>query len=277
MEDNTSFVSNASSRSKSFGHNKFQIQLQEANDRIESLEQLVKDKDNELQLFKDNMRTFHLQLQDKNLEITQLKSDLSKYKDNIETLTFDLNKLSVDKTSDTSNLNEKCSLLHDENVHLLSTIDQLHKYKNETTDKYNDLKSKYQITLDLLEKKSQEFTSLTSKYEDTYNELNLLKELNLKQEKEIDIVKQELFQSKNETSVLKTQLFEKDISLGELHKKLALERYTIRGKIIEQPIQDKQPEILDEKEQEPEPSEQELITNRSVKITTQRGVKVSRR
>jgi hypothetical protein len=275
-EDNSSFVSNASSRSKTFGHNKFQIQLQEANSNIESLEQIIKDKDGELELFKNNMRTFHLQLQEKNLEINQLKQDNKKYTGDIEILTFDLKKVSNDKDSDETTLKDKCSILHDENIHLLNTISQLHKTNNETVDKYNDLKLKYQTTLDLLEKKSQEFNLLTVKCDDTVNELNLLKELNLKQEKEIDTIKQELFQSKNETSILKTHLFEKDISLGELHKKLALEKYTIRGKIIEQPLQPEEVEIKEDTI-ELDTNEQDLQINRSVKVTQQRGVKLSRR
>lgn len=279
-EDNNSFVSNASSRSKSFGHNKFQVQLQEANSKIESLEQTIKDKDDELQLFKDNMRTFHIQLQDKNIELNQLKADVIKYQNNIDTLTYDLNKLSSDKTSDTTNLNERCTILHDENIHLFNTINQLHKHQGEINDKYNDLKMKYQTTLDLLEKKSQEFIVLSSKYDNICNELNLLKELNSKQEKDIDTVKQELFQSKNETSVLKTQLFEKDISLGELHKKLALEEKYLASRVKTIQIQSNQEE---EQESTPEDStnqeqrEADILQNRSVKITTQRGVKLSRR
>jgi chromosome segregation ATPase len=273
-----SFVSNASSRSKTFGHNKFQIQLQESTNNIESLEQIIIDKDRELELFKNNMKTFDIQLQENNLEITRLKQDNKKYKEHIEILTFDLNKISSDKHLDETNLTNKFNLLYNENIDLLSTISQLHKTNNETVDKYNDLKLKYQTTLDLLEKKSQESNLLTVTYNDTINELNLLQELNLKQEKEIDTIKQELFKSKNETSIIKTQLFDKDISLGELHKKLALENYKIRGKIIEQPLQNDEPENKVESDTigEISYSEPDLSINRTVKVT-QRGVKLSRR
>jgi chromosome segregation ATPase len=279
MEDDTSFVSNASSRSKPFGHNKFQVQLLEANSKIESLEQLIKGKDSELELFKNNIRSFQLQFQEKNIEILQLKQNMNNYKNNLELVTFDLNKLNVDKTSDKTSLTNKCDNLHDENTHLLNTITQLHKTNNETLEKYNDLKLKYQTTLDLLEKKSNEYTTVTSDYTDSVNELNLLKELNLKQEKDIETIKQQLFQSKNETSVLKSQLFEKDISLGELHKKLALERYTIRGKIIEQPIYIQETEVVvgEVLEEEPVIEQDSVSANRQVKVTTQRGVKLSKR
>ena len=275
MEDDTSFVSNASSRSKPFGHNKFQVQLLEANSKIESLEQIIKDKDSELELFKNNIRSFQVQFQDKNIEILQLKQDIEKYKNNLEIVTFDFNKLNVDKTSDETSLTNKCDNLHDENIHLLNTISQLHKTNNETLEKYNDLKSKYQTTIDLLEKKSNEYTGFISNYTDSVNELNLLKELNLKQEKDIETIKQQLFQSKNETSVLKSQLFEKDISLGELHKKLSLERYTIRGKILE-PIYIPETEVVGDIQVEETIIEQDSV-NRQVKVTTQRGVKLSKR
>ena len=164
---------------------------------------------------------------------------------------------------------------------MFNTINQLNKTNNDTLEKYNDLKSKYQTTLELLEKKSNEYIIVISDYTDSVNQLNLLKELNLKQEKDIETIKQQLFQSKNETSVLKSQLFEKDISLGELHKKLTLEKYTIRGKIIEQPIyiSEIDPLLLGvvEKEEETIIEQSSDSVNRQVKVTTQRGVKLSKR
>jgi hypothetical protein len=281
MEDETSFVLNASSRSKPLGHNKFQVQLLEANFKIESLEQIIKDKDSELELFKNNIRSFQLQFQDKDIEILQLKQDMENYKNNLDIVTFDLNKLNTDKTLDETSLINKYDNLYAENIQMFNTINQLNKTNNDTLEKYNDLKSKYQTTLELLEKKSNEYIIVISDYTDSVNQLNLLKELNLKQEKDIETIKQQLFQSKNETSVLKSQLFEKDISLGELHKKLTLEKYTIRGKIIEQPIyiSEIDPLLLGvvEKEEETIIEQSSDSVNRQVKVTTQRGVKLSKR
>jgi chromosome segregation ATPase len=282
MENDNSetFVSNASSRSKSFGHNKFQIQLQDANNKIEELDTSIHEKNTELELFKNNMRDFHLQLQTKNTEISQLKEEVNSYKNNLELLTFDFNKLQTNNQNDEVNLEKKHNILHDENLHLANTITLLNKTQNEMTEKYNDLKTKYQNTLELLEKKSNSHSTLLSTHNDNLNELNLLKELNLRQEKEIETIKQELFLSKNETSVLKTQLFEKDISLGQLHKKLALEKYTIRGKIIEQPTYtspDTEQLLQTQEEQSLEPDNLNTNYSRPVKITTQRGVKLSKR
>jgi chromosome segregation ATPase len=262
------FVSNASTRTKSFGHNKFQIQLQDANSKIEELETILHDKNTELELLKNNMRDFHLQLQTKNTDISQLKEELNSYKNNLQTLTFDFNKLQINKDNNEVNLEEKHKTLNDENLHLANTIILLNKTQNDMTEKYNDLKSKYQTTLDLLEKKSNSHSILLSTHNDNLNELNLLKELNLKQEKEIETIKQQLFLSKNETSILTSKLFEKDISLGQLHKKLVLEKNTIRGKIIEQPIYTP-PNQLEDDSQDEDPI--------PVKITNQRGIKLSKR
>jgi chromosome segregation ATPase len=275
--NNNSFISNASSRCKTFGHNKFQIQLQEANSNIESLQQIIKDKDNEVELFKNNIKSFQIQFQEKNIDALHLKQELENYKNNLEIVTFDLNKLNLDKNVDETSLTNKYNNLHDEKIHLLYTISQVYKTNNETIEKYNELKSKYQTTLDLLEKKSNEYSKITSDFTDSVNELNLFKELNLKQEKDIDIVKQELFQSKNETSVLKSQLFEKDILLGDLHKKLELGRYTIRGKIIEQPIYIPDTEEIKETSVEPINEQDTVGGNKQPKFTNQRGLKLSRR
>ena len=206
---------------------------------------------------------------------------MENYKNNLDIVTFDLNKLNTDKTLDETSLINKYDNLYAENIQMFNTINQLNKTNNDTLEKYNDLKSKYQTTLELLEKKSNEYIIVISDYTDSVNQLNLLKELNLKQEKDIETIKQQLFQSKNETSVLKSQLFEKDISLGELHKKLTLEKYTIRGKIIEQPIyiSEIDPLLLGvvEKEEETIIEQSSDSVNRQVKVTTQRGVKLSKR
>jgi chromosome segregation ATPase len=279
MEDSASFVANASSKPRSYGHNKFQIQLQEANSKIEELQSVIDEKTNELELFKNSMRTFHLQLQDKNIEISNLNNELNQYKTNLETITFDLNKLQFEKKSHENCTQEEQTKLYNENMELVSTINNLHKTNHQMNEKYQDLKVKYQTTLDLLEKKSTDYTSLEETYKNTLDELNLVRDINLTQEKEIDTLKQEIFQYHNELSILKTQLFEKDVSLGELHKKLCLERYRITGKLNElDNIQKEESEnnatTIDESETI---ATEPILNSRPIKITTQRGVKISRR
>lgn len=272
METDNSFILNASGHSKSFGHNKFQIQLQDSNCKIELLEQTIKDKDNELELFKNNIQTFQIQFQKQNIEILQLNKDIQDSNNHLETTTLDLHKLNMSKSLNDTSMENKCNGLHDENFQLLNSINQVHKTKNEIVDKYNDLKSKYQTTFDLLEKKSIELNGVLDNYKTSINELNLLKELNLKQRKNIETVKQEICQVHYETSFLKSQLSEKNILLGELNRKLSLEEYTV-GKILEPPIyiQDNQ-ELLDN-----ELKQEVTNTSRQVKITNQRGVKLSKR
>lgn len=287
MEDNTSFVSKASSKSRSYGHNKFQIQLQEANSKIEELQSIINDKTSELELFKNSMRTFHLQLQEKNIEISNLNNELNMYKTNLETVTYDLDKLQLDKTNHENCSQEEQIRLHNETMELKSTIDNLNRTNALNMEKYQDLKLKYQTTLDLLEKKNNEYNSLEDTNRNTVNELNLIKEINMTQEKEIETLKQEIYQYHNELSVLKTQLFEKDISLGELHKKLTLEKHRITGKRNESDSIHESHETHESHEAQELPSDNTIIEpdtvivnsnlSRPIKVTTQRGVKISRR
>lgn len=287
MEDNTSFVSNASSKSRSYGHNKFQLQLQEANSKIEELQNIINDKTSELELFKNSMRTFHLQLQEKNIEISNLNNEVNMYKTNLETITYDLNKLQLDKLNHENCNQEEQTKLHNETMELKSTIDNLNRINSQNMEKYQDLKLKYQTTLNLLEKKNNEYNSLEDTNRNTINEFNLIKEIKLTQEKEIETLKQEIFQYHNELSVLKTQLFEKDISLGELHKKLTLEKHRITGKRNDldslQSIQESQEsQELQELSNDNTIIESDTVIvnsnlSRPVKVTTQRGVKISRR
>jgi len=283
MEDNTSFVSNASSKPRSYGHNKFQIQLQEANSKIDELQSIINDKSSELELFKNSMRTFHLQLQEKNIEISNLHNELNTYKTNIETITFDLNKLQLEKLNHENCSQEEQTELYNKNMELKSTIHNLNKNNNQITEKYQDLKVKYQTTLDLLEKKNTEYNLLQENHKHTLDELNLVKDINLTQQKEIDTLKQEIFQYHNELSILKTQLFEKDISLGELHKKLTLEKHRITGKRNEvEPTQEFEESQESQESQnnniiESEPTIVNTNSFKSIKASAQRGVKLSRR
>lgn len=287
-EENLSFVSNASNRPKSYGHNKYQLQLQEANDKIEQLNNIIKEKNDELELFKNNLRSFHMQLQDKNTTIDTLTNELNINKTSLETVTFDFNKLKLEKDNCDTSSAESHMKLYDENMELKSTIQSLHKTNNETVTKYNDLKVKYQTTLDLLEKKGSEYNSLEETNRNLSNELNLKSDLNMTQLSEIEILKEEVIQTRNELTLLKTQLYEKDIMIGELNKKMALEKYRIRGKIThnhfmvnsdeqDQYTEQEQEQVQDQ-EQNEEPIQQEsLKASRTAKITTQRGVKLSRR
>lgn len=275
MEDNLSFVSNASNRPKTYGHNKYQIQLQEANSKIEELNKIIEEKNEELELFKNNLRSFHLQLQEKTATIEKLSEELNTSQTSLETVTFDFNKLKTEKENTDTSSAENQEKLYNENMELKSTIQGLHKTNNDTVDKYNDLKVKYQTTLDLLEKKGNEYITLEDTNRNLVNELNLKSELNTSQMQEIDTLKQEIIQTRNELSVLKTQLFEKDIALGELNKKLALEKYRIRGKVLDTPIVEEiQEDTIEQEDSEPVILQQAV---RPVKLTTQRGVKLSRR
>lgn len=277
MENNTidvnSFIANASSKSKIIGHNKYQIQLQEANKTIEELKQNLNDKDTELELLKKNMREFHIKFQEKNIETSKLKEQLDSSENNLKTLTIDISKFKSLKEQDQLYIINKCNTLQYENIDLSNAIINLNKMYNEYIDKYNELKLKYQITFELLEKKSNSYDILETTNQDLLNELNLLKELNLKKDEEINTIKQEFLSSQKETTLIKTELYEKDILLGELHKKLELQKHTIRGKYIIQ-SESEQQELEQEQTQE---QEQENFTSSTVQIKARRGVKLSKR
>jgi chromosome segregation ATPase len=278
MED-SSFLSNISNRPKSYGNNKFQIQIQEANSKIDKLNNNISDKENELDLFKKNMTSFHIQLQEKNSENVVLCQDLEKYKSKLEKLENEFQKFKLDKEQDDLSHNNEYLCICEENMNLKTTIDNLHSSQDTLNEKYNTLKTKYQTTFDLLEKKNTEYNLLQETNYKLNNELNLLKDLNLTQENEINILKQKLIQSEQDTTLLKSQIFQKDVSIGELHKKLSLEKYRIRGKITEH--QEQIDTVKENTENTLEHNETTEVVTQSIprptKLTTQRGVKLSRR
>lgn len=287
-EEHIDFVQNASSKSRNIGHNKFQLQLQEANSTIVSLNEKISEQNAELELFKNNMKTLQIQLQGKTTDIAILNGQLADltnrfnkvntefemYKQNSQDFTYEID-------------NDKSKLLF-ENAELSANMESLKTTLENTNVKYEELKNKYQLTLTLLDSKTNAYKDLSTNYDNTVNEMNLYKELNQKQLSSIDLLKEELEACRNENSILRTRIFEKDAYLGELNKKYALQQQSLRGKKNTSVFKNTEEEVLDEIIEEHSTQEEEQIndnidlnvvniTSRPVKVAGQRQLKVSRR
>lgn len=284
-EEHIDFVQNASSKSRNIGHNKFQLQLQEANSQIESLNTTISGQSAELDLFKNNMKTLQLQLQSKTSDIAVLNGQLSDltnrfnrvntefqmYKQNSQEFTYEID-------------NDKVKLMC-ENTTFRENITSLQSSLDNTNIKYEELKNKYQLTLTLLDSKTNSYKDLMTEHDNIINELNLYKELNQKQQNTIDLLKNELEASNNETSILRTRIFEKDAYLGELNKKFALQQNSLRGRKINANVASTEEEVIEEVIEETLEEETNdnidlnvvNITSRPIKVTGQRELKMSRR
>lgn len=240
-----------------YGHNKYQLEILELKQKIEDMNSIIKIKDDELILFKNNMMDFQLELQNKNQTISEISDKLNNTIDNLNNTKTQLR----DSISDSSDN----IIIHDNQILLLTTENkELHKNiinanitNNDLLLKYNDLKLTYQNTLNILEKKTCEKTDIDSLYLNILQELNLYKELNLTLQENINIIKIELVNSTNNINHLQSLIYEKDMYLKDLNKKYAYETPIIVNETYPEtdfPIQTPQPFIK-----------------------TQRGIKISRK
>lgn len=279
------FVQTASAKSKSIGHNKFQVQLQEANVTIENLQSILDEKNSELELFKNNMREFQSQIQTKNTDISILNNQLSDLTNRFNKLNTEFETYKHNSQQFTSDIDNDNLQITDLNKSLHEKVLSLNSELDNTSLKYEELKNKYQLTLILLDKKTNECKDTYLSYENVNNELNLYKELNTKQQTTIDMLTNELQAAQNESAVLRTRIFEKDAYLGELNKKIALQQQSLRGKKSNTSDESGSSQVKEELEQpEQPPQEQPIIppenivniNNRQIKVT-EKKIKVSRR
>lgn len=224
------FAQTASMKQKVYGHNKFQLQIQEANSTIERLNTDINEKNAEMNLFKNNIQQLNLQLQQKNIEIHLLNEKLQGTNDKYDMLYDDFNTFKQSRNDSDNIMEIEYANIINEKIILQDTVSQLTSSSHDLTSKYGDLKQKYQTTLDLMEQKDSTHKALLDIHESTTDELNLTKEINTRQISELDTLKQELQASRTENNSLKTKLSEKDACLKDLHKKFELEQQFFKNK-----------------------------------------------
>lgn len=205
---------------KIIGHNRYQLEIQDLKTQIELLNNSCKIKDEELALFKDNLTSMQIDLQNK-------KSDIDKSVIENNNL-LNENQLLDKKITNILNMNrfliknlekEKDTLLQEKSEYL-KHLQDITKTKNTLQFKYDDLKVKYQQTSQLLEVKTNDYIQLQDNHTKLIKESNLLKELNNIHQNEINNVKNELCKSKDNNSILKRTILDKDNYITEMTRNI---------------------------------------------------------
>ena len=275
MEDsNIEFVKNASLTNKSFGHNKYQLKIQELEKQIEQFDEIIKIKDNDISLFKNNLKDLNYQIQEKNIKITNISVELKNKIIEISEITLKYNDLMIDNDNYIIKYNmEHTCLVHDK-LELEQKIDDKNINIDEISLKYNELKFKYHDNLNLLEKRSSDIYKLNTLNTDYANQLGLYKDLNISKEKEIDIIKKELENTNNKAFTLKTLLNDKDIYLKHITKQYAYEKPTNNTVTSQNTDTDTDTDNIDINQ-----SENKIFNSKSaaIKMTSKRGVTLSKR
>lgn len=284
------FASNASMKSKTIGHNKYQIKILEANSQIEELTKNLQDKNTEVEQLRCNINTSIMNLNEKDTIIQILSNKLDMTSTDLNNLMDDLHTFKLDAHNNINSYEYNNNILINERDTLKSTINNLQSTNDELTLKYQDIKKKYQITLDLLEIKVQNNNELSDKIYNLTNELNIYKDNCSKQLSDITSLKQELLDLYDTNTALKSHVTQKDDYIGQLHKKLTCQKI----KLVKTDNQSNGESNEEREEKSNEEGNREnnregitenidnnqtdvLNTNRQIKVSSNRGIKISKR
>lgn len=194
-EDTNSFLHHANNTQKTFGHNKFQQEIEDLKREIDKWKLADTEKDMKVNLFRKTIATLQGQLQDKSNMITLLQQDLQQNPDTLELL---------EQRQTQQHLNQQ-------NLVLQNKVDSLEK-QIDTVSKHNDtLNANYEETKMLLNKSYSEVAALKTKLDDQNKQLKLEQEKNQKlvdetnmksnlyngAVQELDILKQDLAKLKS--------------------------------------------------------------------------------
>jgi hypothetical protein len=287
-QESISFVRDHSIKPKVIGHNKFQIQLEELNDKFKNTEEnlINSQKSNEtLQAEIVLLKNENYKLQDTNSSLnneliivnTELKTLKQKYIDLEESMKISVN--------DKDNVNKTIFL---ENLSLTNNLSSLLSENETINTKYSDIKLQYQTLLSNFIIKSDENINLTNTLNDTTTMCSLYKDTNLQLQTELDSINLEMDKLKKEILLQNTKLQEKDNIIGVLHFK-----YSKEFNVID--ITDTEPTKINSLENEKFTTEinTEIPTDitteitepiksiekelKGIKISSNRGLKLSKR
>lgn len=216
LNNQDNFIENFITKEKVFSHNKYQLQIKDLELNIQRIQQELLSKNDEIDLFKNNLTSLQLKNQELNNLNLQLSNNYENHDIKLSEIN-DLNQILVENNfNSSSNINTTIEQLSNENNTFLITISQLQSDTNILSQKYDDLKQKYQSTLNIVEDKISYINLLNISNKNINNKINLYEELILTKDKEIDILKKSVLKTDNDNSELKTIIFEKDSHLRQL-------------------------------------------------------------
>jgi hypothetical protein len=215
------FVRNASSKNKTVGHNKYQNTISNLQRELDNQKTIISNQNEELQLFRNNITSTQLQLQEKIILINELQKQVDEITQSNNDLNNQITDLNIQYKTDIDNLINDNKILKDDNSQLMKINSQSYQKYNEDSNIYIDFKQKYQNITDILDTKIKQNEDLESTVYQLVTENSMYKDTNSKLQTEVNSIKAQLVQYKNENSILKTNIFEKDFLLKQQSKYLA--------------------------------------------------------
>jgi len=200
--------------------NKYQHQIHELTLKLEELDVQMNIKECENKLFKDNINTIQVQLQEKSNTINELNTiitTLNTEKDNKEKETTNL--LS-DANTKLANLQTMYDNLLNEHNNAITTQNQSVTDSSVMQTKYDELESKYNNMLKLYNDKVQDNNNMMAKFNKSQSELKLKQSSIQEIEDTVSIIKHELETTMNNNIILAKEIVEKDNYLKQLNNEI---------------------------------------------------------
>lgn len=286
-DDSISFVREKSVKSKVIGHNKFQIQLEELNEKFKICQENLQTSQKLNETLQDeitSLKNKNTLNKNTNLELNNVLNNLNI---NISKLTQKYTFLEDSTCIQINNLENDIKNINIENTKLTNLISDITLDKNSIYTKYNDIKSQYQTLLSNFVIKSNENIELQKLSSDISISNSLYKDTNFQLQTKLDSFILEFDKFNNDINRLHLQLQEKDNIIGILHFKYGKEfpNVNISTNITKEPIEENriQEEHIQEEHIQEEYIEPIYTINsiekefKGIKISSNRGLKISKR
>ena len=226
------------SKAKKLGNNKFQSEIVDLNIKIDVLNESIENKNNELQLFKDNFVSLQNEIQNKNAKISELSDESLKMCNEHDNLHKQLHAINNMNSTLLTTLESEKQLLLNHKIEDESIINQISNDKNDLLKNFNDIKLKYQETLSKLQSKTTEYHDLENHNNTLLSDLNLVKELNTTKDVEINSVRNELLKLGDVILTLQQDIFDKNEYITNLNKQSIPQFLTFNTRPIENPTEE---------------------------------------
>lgn len=207
------FVEQANCKEKTFGHNKFQIEIKNYQMQISDLDKQLNEKNlqfnnlnNELNKQKENQMQFERTFNDVKQTYENRISNLSVQYENIK-------KQLQQKVKENEDLKSSYKIEYPAMTDLYKQIETLKNDLHEISLNKDSLKEKFDNLTEMYESQNKKLETSNDLCEQLNNELNLQKSISQSLEKELNILKDENINNKNKIEDLQVLLVEKDEEL----------------------------------------------------------------
>lgn len=209
-----------SESTSTYGHNKYQIIIEDLNNTIHNLQKDIDDKSKEIDIFKENFISLQHSLKDSNDKITSLTTQLNNKNDEHNALIKKNNQDNLTNLTKIHEINKKYQDTLNTLNQIQSENNTLSNNNNVSIEKYNDLKHKYKDLLDNFESNNSQLQNLKNDYDNIKREYNLSLELNNNLSNEINFLKIELSSFESSKTSLQQLIYQKDDELRDLYTRI---------------------------------------------------------